>query len=120
RRAGQAPLVSPELFGGPSERAALFSIFTIAAVGSAVTFLIPLYIEVVQGRNSVYTALALAPYTICAFAGALLCSRMHGRIRTRRTARVSFLGLAIGLALLAAVIRNDWSDLGVVTSLAIV
>lgn len=120
RMAGHSPLVSPELFGGPSERAALFSIFTIAAVGSAVTFLIPLYIEVVQGRNSVYTALALVPYTIAAFAGALLCSRMRGRIRTRRTARISFFGLAIGLALLAAVIRNDWSDLGVVTSLAIV
>lgn len=120
RMAGRPSLISPELFGEPSERAALFSIFTIAAVGSAVTFLIPLYIEIVQGRNSVYTALALVPYTSAAFAAALLGARMYGHVPTRRAARVSFLGLAIGLALLAAVIRNEWSDWTVVMSLAIV
>ncbi len=120
RMAGRATLVAPELLSTSPERAALFSIFTIAAVGSAVTFLIPLYIEVVQGRNSVYTALALAPYTIAAFAAAILGSRMHGRIPRRRIARASFLALAVGLALLATVIRNDWSDLNVVVSLSIV
>jgi MFS family permease len=120
RKAGRATLVVPELLSTSPERSTLFSILTIAAVGSAVTFLIPLYIEVVQGRNSVYTALALAPYTFAAFGAAILSGRMHGRIPRRRIASGAFLALAAGLALLATVIRNDWSDLNVVVSLAIV
>lgn len=117
--AGRATLIERGLLTAPSQRTTLFSIFTIAAVGSAVTFLIPLYIEIVQGRNSVYTALALAPYTVSAFGAAVLCSRMYGRVPLYAIARLAFLALAIGLALLAVVIRNDWSDLAVIASLGV-
>ena len=119
RAAGRAPLVSPELVGTPLERAVLLSIFTIGAVSSGVTFLIPLYIEIVQGRNSVYTALALTPFTAASFAAAILVARIPARIALSRVARLAFVLVAAGLMLLGAVIRNDWSDLTVITSLAL-
>lgn len=119
RAAGRAPLVSPELVGTPLERAVLLSIFTIGAVSSGVTFLIPLYIEIVQGRNSVYTALALTPFTAASFAAAILVVRIPARIALSRIARLAFVLVAAGLMLLGAVIRNDWSDLTVITSLTL-
>lgn len=45
--AGRAPLVALEVVDTAEERAALFSIFAISAFGSAITFLIPLYVQVV-------------------------------------------------------------------------
>lgn len=119
RAAGRPPLISPELIGAPQERAALLSIFTIGAVSSGVTFLIPLYIEIVQGHNSLYTALALMPFTGASFAAAVLVARMSPRISLRGVARFAFLLVAAGLALLGAVIRNDWSDFMVIASLAL-
>lgn len=119
RAAGRPPLISPELIGSPRERTALLSIFTIGAVSSGVTFLIPLYIEIVQGRNSLYTALALMPFTAASFVAAVLVARVPGHIALSRVARLAFLLVGAGLTLLAAVIRNDWSNFMVIASLAL-
>lgn len=119
RAAGHSPLVSPELIGAPLERAVLLAIFTIGAVSSGVTFLIPLYIEIVQGRNSVYTALALMPFTVASFVAALLVARAPSRLALSRVARLAFMSVAAGLMLLGAVIRNDWSDYVVIASLGL-
>ena len=117
--AGRLPLISPKLLGAPSERAVLFSMFTIGTVGSAVTFLIPLYIEIVQGRNSIYTALALIPYTAASFIATVIVGRLRTRIPDRYIARAAFLSVAAGFALLGAVVRNDWSDILVISGLAV-
>lgn len=119
RAAGGACLIAPEVIDTPRERSALFSIFTIGAVSSAVTFLIPLYIEIVQGRNSLYTALAMIPFTLSSAAAALLVGRLRGRVRPRVIARYGFLVVAAGLAILGAVIRNDWSDAMVILSMIV-
>jgi hypothetical protein len=47
--------------------------FMIVLLGSAVSFLIPLYIEIVQGRSSLQTALAIIPQSLSIFAGAAPC-----------------------------------------------
>src|SRR5690606_6930665 len=101
------------------ERCALLSIFAIGAIGSGLTFLIPLYIEVVQGRTSLFTAVALLPFTVAGFAAAIVVVRLHGRLSARLIARIAFLIVAAGLALLGAAIRNEWSDSLVVTSLVV-
>lgn len=119
RAEGGVPLIALEMIGTPRERSALFSIFTIGAVSSGITFLIPLYIEIVQGRNSLYTAFAMIPFTLSSAAAALLVGRLRGRVRPRLIARYGFLVVAAGLAVLGATIRNDWSDTMVILSMIV-
>lgn len=119
RAAGGTPLIALEMIGTPRERSALFSIFTIGAVSSGITFLIPLYIEIVQGRNSLYTALAMIPFTLASVAAALLVGRLRGRVRPRLIARYGFLVVAAGLAILGATISNDWTDTMVILSMIV-
>ena len=64
RAAGLSPLIALEVLETPAERAAVFSIFTIGALGSAITFLVPLYIQVVQGRSGLQTAVAVIPFSL--------------------------------------------------------
>jgi MFS family permease len=97
----------------------LFSIFTIGTVSAAVTFLIPLYIEVVQGRNSLHTALAMIPFVLSSVAAAILIGRLRNDRHLRFIGRYGFLVLAVSLALLGTSIRNDWSDYSVIISMSL-
>lgn len=117
--AGQRPLVSLEVIDTPKERSALFSIFIISMLASAITFLIPLYIQVVQGGTSFETAIAVIPFSIASFIAAVLVVRLYSRVGPSRIARDSFLLVALGIGLLAVVIRNDWSNSMVMLSMAI-
>ncbi len=79
------------------ERSALFAIFIISALASAITFLIPLYVQVVQGRSSFATALAVIPFSIGSFIAAVLVVRLYERLSPSRIARNAFLIVAVGL-----------------------
>jgi len=116
--AGRTPLVALEVTESPEERAALFSMFAIGALGSAITFLIPLYIQIVQGRSSLETAVAVIPFSVASFAAAVLVVRLHDRLSPRDIARYAFLLMSVALVVLGAVIRNDWSTATVIVSMA--
>lgn len=120
RATGKQPLCSPDLIDAPRERSVLLSIFTLGAVSSAITFLIPLYIEIVQGRNSVQTAMALTPLMLASLAATMLVGKMRRRVGARPLARYSFLAIAAGLTLLGIAIRNDWSDPMVIVGMLVV
>ena len=117
---GKKPLAALEVIESSGERAALFAIFLISALASAITFLIPLYVQVVQGRSSLDTALAIIPVSLASFAAAVLIVRLLGRLGPRTTARYAFLLVAIGVAFLGAVIRNDWSDAAVLAGMLVI
>lgn len=120
RTIGKTPLVALEVIDTAGERAALFSIFVISALASAVTFLVPLYVQVVQGRSSIDTALAVIPFSLAGFAAAVMVVRLIGHVPPRTLARYAFLLVAIGIALLGAVIRGDWSDAAVITGMIVI
>lgn len=116
-RAGGVPLLSFAVLDTTKERAALFTLFVISAIASAITFLIPLYIQVVQGRSSLDTAAAIIPFALASLVAALLVVRLYDFASPSRIARYGFLVVAAGVALLGIVIRNDWSDAMVVASM---
>jgi MFS family permease len=117
RTSGKTPLIALEVLETPKERAAVFSIFIIGALGSAVTFLVPLYIQIVQGRSGLQTAVAVIPFSLSSFAAAVLVVRLYGRLGPRHLARFAFLVVAAGVGLLGVVIRNDWSTFMVILSM---
>jgi len=117
---GQTPLMALEVIDTPQERSAVFALFAIGGITAAIAFLVPLYIQVVQGGSSLQTAVALIPLSVTSVAAALLVVRLYERLSARQIARYAFLLTAIGLVFLGAVIRNDWSNSWVVISLVIV
>ena len=117
QRTGRTPLVALSVLGTPPERAALFSLFAIGAITSAIAFLIPLYIQVVQGGSSLQTAIAMIPLSVASVAAAILVVRFQNRVSSRRIARFAFMLATIGVAALAAVIHNDWSKTAVIISM---
>src|SRR5215472_13396283 len=120
RTARKTPLIALEVIETPQQRSALFSMFMIVALGSAVSFLIPLYIEIVQGLNSLRAALAIIPYSLAIFAGAVLVSRLNDWLSSRGIARIAFVVVAAGLTLLAMVIRNEWHTVTVIFGLIVI
>jgi len=122
KRAAQnkTPLLALEVLDSPQERAATYCLFIIAALGPAINFLIPLYIQIVQGYTSLETAVAVIPYSLAIFFGTAMVVRLFERVTPRRIGRYGFIIVAIGLVMLAYTIRNDWGTPLVILSLIVI
>lgn len=116
---GNSPLIALEVLDTPKERAATLSLLIISALGPAVNFLIPLYIQIVQGRTTLFTAVAVIPYTLSIALAAILIVRLYDRLTPRQIGSLGFAVVSIGLALLAFAIQNEWGTPLVVLSLII-
>ncbi|MBP6596752.1 MAG: MFS transporter, partial [Arenimonas sp.] len=120
RRLRRTPLLALEVLHSRAERTAVVSLMAIVVIGSGLNFLVPLYIQMVQGRNSLETAAALVPYQLAVLAASLLVVGLYDRVSPRRLARGSFAMVAIAMVVLAATMRYAWGDLLVVASLVVV
>jgi MFS family permease len=119
-RKKQTPLLALEVIDSRTERAAVIALLIIGGLGPAVNFLIPLYIQIVQGRTSLQTSVSIIPYTLAIFASAALAVRLFDRLTPRVIARTGFIVVAAGMAFLAAVIQNEWGTPFIITGLVIV
>jgi predicted MFS family arabinose efflux permease len=116
-RRERTPLLPPEVLRARSARTAVLALMAIVVIGSGLNFLMPLYIQMVQGRTSLETAAALVPYQLAVLVASLLVAGLYERMSPRRLARYCFGLVALALVLLALTVRNEWSDLLVVTAL---
>ena len=119
-REKKAPLISMRLFASRMERSTITALFFISGLGPAVNFLIPLYIQIVQNRSTIFTAVAVIPYTLAIATAAVLIVRYFNRFTPRLIASLSFVIVAAGLALLSFTIANDWGTPAVVFSLILI
>jgi len=117
---GRQPLLSLEVLDSPKERATIVCLLIIGALGPAVNFLIPLFIQIVQGRSTMETAIAAVPYTLAIAASAIFVVRIYGRMTPRRIAVIAFTLVAIGLTLLSFVVGNNWGTAMVIFGLLMV
>ncbi len=121
----QTALGKPTLFAIATldtreERSATFALLVIAAIGPAVNFLLPLYIQIVQGRSTMETAVAIVPYAVAIFIGATFVVRAYGTLSPRQIGRGGFVMVAVGLIALAYSINNEWGTPMVVVSLLVI
>ena len=89
-------------------------------MGKSITFMIPLYTQIVQGSSRLQTAVAMIPYQLAVMAAAILVVQLYLRMSPRRIARHAFAVVILGTLLLALTVRNDWSNLYVVAGLLLV
>ncbi len=113
----QTPLLALKVIESPREHAAALAMMAIFMLANALTFLVPLYIQMVQGRTSFETAVAMIPYQLSVFAAAIFVLSLYEWLTPRQIARYSFVLVSAALVLLAAVMNNAWSNLLVVLGL---
>ncbi|WBM80313.1 MFS transporter [Cryobacterium breve] len=75
RKAAHLPQIFDlEVLKSGPEKATTFAMAAMLFVGTAANFLIPLYIQIVQGRSSFQTSISIIPYTLSIF-----IARLRGR-----------------------------------------
>jgi MFS family permease len=114
---GETPLLAPEVADSPAAGAAVLALFGIGGIEGAVNFAAPLYVQIVQGRTSLETAVAMMPLMLSVVFTAILIVRLYDRVAPRQIARFAFLLVTVGTAWLAFVVRYDWTVLPVVAGL---
>ncbi|MFI8659651.1 MULTISPECIES: MFS transporter [Rhodococcus] len=100
-----------------AERATTICMATMMFVGTAANFLIPLYMQIIQGRSSLQTSFSIIPYTLSIFIASTVVARLYKTYSPRLIARAGFVVVAAGLILLAFTIRGDWHQIFVVIGL---
>jgi len=111
------PLFALEVLDSPQERAAVFGMFVIVGMEAAVNFTVPLYIQIVQGRDAFQTAIAMMPFNLTVFFTAILIVRLYGKFTPRQIASCAFALVTIACWWLAFVVSNDWSTFPVLLGL---
>jgi MFS family permease len=109
KAAGRTPLLALEVIESPHERAAVHTMISIVALEAMLTFAVPLYIQIVQGRSALATALAMLPFNLTMLISVILVVRLFDRLTPRQIGRYGFMICAAALLWLAFVVRNDWS-----------
>ena len=72
-------------------------------------FSVPLYIQIIQGRTPIETAIAMLPFNLTVFFTAMLVVRLYDKMTPRRIGQIGFVLCTVALLWLAWVVRNDWS-----------
>jgi MFS family permease len=117
---GKPQLFEMEVLDSNEEIHASISLLLIGALAAGVNFLIPLYVQIVQGRTTLQTAVAIVPYALAVLVAATFIVRLYDRFPPRLIGRVAFVAVAAGLLLLAYSIQNDWGTPLVIVSLIVI
>jgi len=115
----RTPLLALDVIDSPAERAAVYTLFSVVALEAALNFTVPLYIQIVQGRSPLATAIAMMPFNLTVFFTAMLVVKLYDKLTPRQIARYGFVLCTLALAWLAFVVRNDWTELPVLIGLVL-
>src|SRR4029434_10021489 len=117
--ARKTPLVALEVIASPGEPSAVYAVCALGELEAALNFSVPLYIQIVQGRSPLATAIAMMPFNLTVFFTAMLIVNLYERLTPRQIGRYGFILCTIGLVWLAFVVRNDWSEVPVLFGLVL-
>lgn len=118
--AGRQPLLAMEVLDSSEERNAVIAFLVAGMLGFAVSFLVPLDVQILQGRTPLFSAVAILPYAIAVAAAGVLSVRLYNRLAPRILGIASFVLIAIGLVLVAFTVGHDWSTVPVILGLVVV
>lgn len=116
----KTPLLALEVLDSTTERAAVITFLVAGGLSSVISFLIPLYTQIVQNQTPLFTSVAIVPYALTVAAAAILSVRLYDRLTPRRLGVISFTLVTIGTTLLAFTVSNEWATPIVILGLMIV
>ncbi len=101
---GGTPLLAPDLLGIPQLRAGASMLVAQQLIIAGTFFVLPLYLQLVLGKDALQTGIAILPVSITMIVGALAGPRLAQRSSPRRVVQVGLVLLCAGLLGLQAAI----------------
>lgn len=101
---GVDPLVHLPLLGRPVLRSGLLTLVSQNLILLGLFFVIPLYLQVVQGFDAFQTGLRLLPVSITMLAASVIASRVGRAVAPRRVVRLALVTLTAAIVWLLATI----------------
>lgn len=114
---GKVALLNLKVVQGAKAHATLIVMSIMLFVGTAASFLMPLYMQVVVGLDGLQTSLAVVPYTISIFVANTLVARLYERFSPSQIARTGLWVVTLAFAWLALTILSGWGQWAVVVGL---
>jgi MFS family permease len=106
---GRTPLLAPDLLQIPRLRAGASMLVAQQLIIAGTFFVLPLYLQLVLGKNALETGVAILPVSITMILGALAGPRLAQRSSPRRVVQVGLALLCAGLLGLQAAIEPSLS-----------
>ncbi len=101
-------------------RAGLGTIGVMFLCLSGIFFLMPLYLQIVLGKDPLETGVRLLPMSLAVLFVAIGCSKLATRVAPRLLIRLGFLFIAVGAGLLVLTIDPDFDSLPFAGSILVV
>ena len=117
-RHGRVPLLRPDLLRVPQMRAGLSMVVSQFLILAGTFFVIPLYLQLVLGKNALHTGLKILPISVAMMLAALLGPRLATRMSPRRIVQIGLLFLFVSILLLMATISPSLASVAFAISLA--
>ncbi len=117
-RRGLEPLLRPDLLRVPQLRGGLAMLGAQQLVMNGIFFVLPLYLQVVLGKDALETGLAILPISVTMFVTALGAPRLAAGVAPRTIVRVGLAAMLVSALGLVATIDYELNDTGFAIALA--
>lgn len=118
--AGRDTLVDLSMLRLPQLRAGLGTLGVMFLCLGGIFFLMPLYLQIVLGKDPLETGIALLPLSLAVFFVAMGASRLSTRLAPRALIQLGFLFIAAGAGLLVLAIDPTFDSLPFAASVLVV
>jgi MFS family permease len=112
QRAGRVPLLRPDLLRIPQMRAGLSTVVSQFLILAGTFFVIPLYLQLVLGKDALQTGLKILPISVTMMIAALLGPRLAARMSPRRVCQIGlgilFVAIIVLMASIAPELNSPW------------
>ena len=116
---GRQPLLRPDLMKIPQLRGGLSMFVSSYLLMAGTFFVLPLYLQLVIGDNTLETGIKILPVSVTMMLAAIVGSRVADRISPRKIVRLGLLALFVGLIGTMATISPELNAAAFAVSLAI-
>jgi MFS family permease len=118
QRAGRTPLLAPDLLHIPQMRAGLSTVLSQYLILAGTFFVIPLYLQLVLGKDALETGLKILPISVAMMLAALLGPRLARRMSPRAVVQIGLGFLFVSIIALMSTISPTLSSLPFALSMA--
>ncbi len=117
-RAGRIPLLAPDLLHIPQMRAGLSTVVSQYLILAGTFFVLPLYLQLVLGKDALETGLKILPISVMMMIAALLGPRLATRMSPRAVVQIGLGFLFVSIVALMSTISPSLSSLPFALSMA--
>jgi MFS family permease len=114
---GKTPLLRTDLLKIPQMRAGLSTVLSQYLILAGTFFVLPLYLQLVLGKDALHTGLKILPISVMMMVAALLGPRMATRSSPRRVVQIGMVFLFVSIIGLMATISPDLASVAFAVSL---